>query len=108
MAYKRFRKLLPGGDFLDFSFQVEGGTVTELSVNYTANLDGRLVEVIRWDTNHGHVHVHRFWEDEAEQVEDLEDPKSPTRSYNRLLAEIEADLKRNGPSYRAKMQRRSR
>jgi hypothetical protein len=93
---------------LDFSFRVEEGVVTEMSVNYTADIEGMPTEVIRWDTNHGHVHVHRFWEDGPAQVQDLEDPARPARSYNALLTEIEEDLKRNGAAYRARMEKRSR
>lgn len=108
MAYKKFRKLLPRGDFLNFAFLVEEGIVKELSVNYTAEIGDGHVEVIRWDTNHGYVHVHRFWLDGPEQVEDLDDPKNPARSYNSLLTKIENDLKENGPAYREKTGRKLR
>lgn len=108
MAHHRFRKPLPGGDFLDFSFLVERGEVTELSVNYTALIDGRHQEVIRWDTNHGHLHVHRFWLGPAEQVEDLEDPGDPKKAYKAALTSIERELRLRHEDYRRKMERKDR
>lgn len=59
--------------------------------------------VVRYDTCHGHLHLHRYWIGGG-LARDLEDPRSPMRSYAARLDAAEKDLRQNWQGYRAKIE----
>lgn len=46
---------------IDVILKVESGSVTGFSVNLGYRRNDDYDDVIRYDTAHGYVHVHRFW-----------------------------------------------
>jgi len=59
------------GENVDVSIMKAGGRTSAFSVNYRTLVDGVWRDVIRYDTAHGRVHVHRFWRER--EVEDAGD-----------------------------------
>lgn len=92
-------------DFLDIHLVVERGSVIAFSLNYTSLIGGAYRVVCRYDTCHGHLHVHRRWLD-RDQPEDLEPPTAGKTSYNEKLRLAEDDLQQNWREYRARMELR--
>lgn len=81
-----------------------GGALVGFTANYRARTGGRWVEVVRYDTDHGHLHLHRFWRTGTHEVEELEAPGHPTDDYTDDLEEAERDLVENRRRYREKME----
>jgi len=46
---------------IDVILKVEAGTVVAFSVNLSYWEDDAHYDVIRYDTAHGYIHLHRFW-----------------------------------------------
>ena len=90
-------------DFLDVHLVIERRSVIGFSLNYTSVIGGEHRVVCRYDTCHGHLHVHRNWLDRGEP-EDLEDPAAGKSTYNEKLTLAERDLQENWRDYRAKME----
>ncbi len=93
-------------DRVDITVDVEHGTVVDFTANYRARIQGQWIEVLRYDTAHGHLHVHRFWRDPPHQIEELEDPSNPKGRYGLDLTQAEKDLVENWRSYRSLMETR--
>lgn len=85
--------------------EIDAGTILNFSVNYRAQIGGEWVEVVRYDTAHGHLHVHRNWK-EGDAITPLEDPEDPDPPYNEAFTKAEQDLKANWRTYRRKMARK--
>ena len=101
---KKWRTLLEGlHTFIDWEVHKNGGDVEFFSINYCAEIDGKPVEICRYDTCHGFLHVHRFWKPLPEQSQDLEDPKNPFPSYREAFVRAASDLKKNWKAYRNSM-----
>ena len=101
---KKWRTLLEGlHTFIDWEVHKDNGDVQFFSINYCAEINGRPVEVCRYDTCHGYLHVHRFWKPLDEQTEELEDRKNPFPSYREAFARAAEDLKENWETYRKRM-----
>ena len=47
---------------VDVVLRVEAGAVIGFSINLSVWIDDDYHDVIRYDTAHGYLHVHRFWE----------------------------------------------
>lgn len=86
--------------------EIEDGRVLGFSVNYRAQIGGDWVEVVRYDTDHGHLHKHENWKEAEQAITPLEDEDDPEPPYNEAFAEAEADLKANWQDYRRKMERK--
>lgn len=48
-------------DEVDVAIRKEDGKIIAFSVNYRTKIDDRWHDVMRYDTAHGMIHVHRFW-----------------------------------------------
>lgn len=94
-------------DFLDIHLVVERGSVIAFSLNYTSLIGGDYRVICRYDTCHGHLHVHRYWL-ERDHAEDLEDPAAGKSTYNDKLRLAERDLQQHWRDYRAKMELKTR
>ncbi len=64
-----------------------------------------VVPVVRYDTSHGHLHVHKYWLSEEREVKDMEDPDSPAIDYTTHLDEALDDLVENHHDYVARVKR---
>lgn len=53
------------GENVDVSIMKADGRTSAFGVNYRTLVDGVWRDVIRYDTAHGRVHVHRFWRERA-------------------------------------------
>ncbi len=101
---KKWRTLLEGlHTFIDWEVRKNGSEVEFFSINYCAEIDGMPVEICRYDTCHGFLHVHRFWKPLRQQTQDLEDPTAPFPSYREAFALAASDLKKNWKTYRNRM-----
>lgn len=100
---RRFQVRLTHEDVLDYDITIERGLVRAFSLNYRAPIGDAWVEVVRYDTEHGHLHVHRPWRG-RDRVETLENPQRPARAYNAALNEAEEDLYRNWERYRQRIE----
>jgi len=56
-----FKIRLTADDEVDVKINRENGRITGFSVNYRTRISGKWHNVIRYDTAHGMIHVHRFW-----------------------------------------------
>lgn len=72
-------------------------------LNYVATIDGEPVVVCRYDTCHGHLHVHHFWRTPPALV-DLEDPTRASYGYEHQLDLVQRDLAANWRAYRARLE----
>lgn len=103
---RAFEHYVTPDDRVDIRVKVESGDVVDFSANYRARIDDEWVEVVRYDTAHGHLHLHRFWRPEEDEVETL-DARSrdgATEDYGPELEEAEEDLVENWRSYRKQME----
>lgn len=95
-------------DFLDIRLFIERGRVVAFVLNYTAVIDGESREVVRYDTCHGRLHVHRAWLDGPASLVDLEAPGRRGADYKARLRTAEADLRRNWRKYRSQVELKER
>lgn len=106
---KELRRRLPldgDDDFLDVRLFIERGSVVGFVLNYTAMIAGQERVVARYDTCHGHLHLHRYWIRDG-SPKDLEDPRKGKLTYADQVAAAEKDLQENWREYRAKMELRA-
>lgn len=89
---------------MDLTLRIDGRELVGFVANYRAIIDDPWVEVARYDTCHGVLHVHRFWLPEESQILDLEDPFHRRKDYGEVLAIAENDLDSNWPEYRERME----
>lgn len=89
---------------LDVTLTLDRGEVRSFSVNYRALINEEWVEVVRYDTEHSGLHVHRFWLPKERQVKPIEKPRVPFDGYNEALNAAEKDLTDNWRSFRKKME----
>lgn len=69
-------------------------------MNYSARIEGQWNQVIRYDTHHGRLHVHRYWRPKGNQIEYLEKEGSQCKDYGHTYQQIKEDLKENWRRYR--------
>ena len=103
---KEIRRRIPldgETDLLDVRILVEKGRVVGFVLNYAAVIRGEERVVCRYDTCHGHLHVHRYWL-RGGAPQDLEPPGRAAPDYARMAGAAEADLAHNWRAYRAKME----
>jgi hypothetical protein len=93
-------------DRLEVAFIKERGKVTAFAIQYQAVIRGHWISVVRYDTNHGYLHRHRFWLEEDEQVDDREPRGKPSADYTVPFKTAYDDLSANWRSFRAHMTRK--
>lgn len=108
MTKKRWTLEFSDEDWLVVELNVVRGKVKGFVLNYVAHIGDRIHEVVRYDTDHGYLHVHRFWLDERHQTSDLEDPTHPSENYGAVFSKAAADLRVNWSQYRGRLARRLR
>lgn len=90
---------------------VERGKVVEFALSYSAFIGGCEVDVVRYDTCHGHLHVHRMWLDPPNDRVALESPwgakGGTTTDYTEAVEYAKNDLLANWRSYRSQMEMKS-
>lgn len=91
-------------DEVDFRIETERGTVQSFALNYRGRIQGRWREILRYDTAHGHLHVHRFWRRADRVIERLDDDV-PGPPYDRQLQLAHEDLRANWRSTRRAFER---
>lgn len=105
MATKRaFEHYITPADRIDVELEVHAGDVVAFTANYRARIAGRWLEVVRYDTAHGHLHIHRFWREAGDRIENIDDPSQPKGVYNAELDAAEDDLVQNWRTYRQQME----
>lgn len=87
-------------DVLDWEVRREKNLVTFFSINYRTVQHDRWLEVCRYDTCHGYLHIHRQWREPAEQVERLTAKPIAVRNYRVALAAAGRDLDKNWKRYK--------
>ena len=94
---KRLQIPLSLDDVLEVHLILEGSELKDFSVQYKAYISGKWERVIRYDTAHGYLHVHRAWrhEEDHETV-----PQVEGLPYAAVLPWIENDIKQNWARYR--------
>jgi len=94
-------------DEVDVTIRKEDGRIKEFGVNYRAKIGDKWHNVIRYDTAHGMIHVHKFWASpkiiplrartaagmKTAVIEAVKDIKSNWKTYRNCLVER---VKRNG------------
>lgn len=101
---RAFEHYITPDDRIDIELIVDQGAVVDFTANYRARIGGRWVEVVRYDTAHGHLHVHRFWRPEPDRIDTLEPPDNPADDYSAALDRAEEDLVENWRAYRNLME----
>ncbi len=101
---KEFQHYITNEDRIDMEFTLQRGTVVGFAVNYRAQIQGKWHEVYRYDTEHGTLHVHRFWRKPGAQKEDLKQPVVAAKDYGVALTTAEEDIKANWQTYRKRME----
>lgn len=97
---KRFQVTLSDEDQLDIELRIIRGRVEGFTINYRAVVQGSWREIVRYDTSHGHLHLHRFWLPAHERITPLEDPRRPKPPYDWALKHSEEDLISNWEVYK--------
>jgi hypothetical protein len=95
--HKRLQIPLSLDDVLEVHLVLDGSNLKGFSVQYKAYIEGKWRRVIRYDTAHGFLHVHRSWRNEKNhdtvpQVEGL--------PYSSVFPWVEKDIKQNWARYR--------
>jgi len=93
-------------DEVDVTIRKDDGRIKAFSVNYRTKINDRWHDVVRYDTAHGMVHVHRFWASpkviplkecadmKMAIIEATKDIKSNWAEYkNRLIEKVRRDGK---------------
>lgn len=80
-SHETFRVEFTPTDRLEVAFTKERGKVTAFSIQYQAVIRGNWQSVVRYDTNHGYLHRHRFWLDTDDQIDDQESRDDPATDY---------------------------
>jgi len=106
MTKKRWTLEFSDEDWLVVELNVVRGKVKGFVLNYVAHVGDRIREVVRYDTDHGHLHLHRFWMDERRQTLDLEDRERPSDDYGGVFSTAAADLRANWSQYRGRLKER--
>lgn len=83
-------------DILEVHLELEGRELKNFSIQYKAFIKGKWRAVIRYDTAHGHLHVHRGWR--GGEIEPL--PQLQGLPYKSSLPWVKDDLKKNWEKYR--------
>jgi hypothetical protein len=83
-------------DLLDVERTTEGGRLIHFSLNYRAWTRHGWKEVIRYDTHHGRLHIHRFWREKKDQVEHLEEKRKQdyTEDFHQAEQKIQTEWRR--------------
>lgn len=103
---KRFPYILTAEDIVDTEIEVRAGRVVGFAMNYRAHIRGIWREVLRYDTRHGALHVHRFWLPENTQVRKLTRTVDEPADYRDWFARLKADLDKNWKAYRRNLEGR--
>jgi len=94
---KRLQIPLSLDDVLEVHLTLDGSELKDFSIQYKAYINGKWRRVIRYDTAHGYLHVHRAWR----QEEDHDTvPQVDGLPYAAVLPWVEKDLKKNWARYR--------
>jgi hypothetical protein len=100
-----FRLTFTWEDEVDVVIRKDDGKIKSFSVNYRTRIDDKWCDVIRYDTAHGKIHVHKFWistkiialkgvtEMKTAVIDAVRDMKSNWSVYKNNLIE---KVKRNG------------
>ncbi len=83
---------------MDILIRKKNGRLVEFVMNYRAKIKGTWREVIRYDTHHEKLHVHRFWRASDKQIEILEESQS--EDYWPHFNEAFQDIDKNWHRYR--------
>lgn len=92
-------------DRLEVAFTKERGKVTAFSIQYQAAIRGEWRSVVRYDTNHGYLHRHRFWLDKDDQIDDREPRDAPATDYTTPFKIAYDELCSKWREFRANMMR---
>ena len=87
-------------DILEVHLELEGTDLVNFSIQYKAFIKGEWRQVIRYDTAHGHLHVHKAWK--GGKGEPL--PQLHGIPYKASLPWVKNDLKENWERYRKKVE----
>lgn len=89
MVTKTFTHVLSyeGNDILHERLEFKSNVLVKFSLNYTTTISGNDHEVIRFDTSHGYLHVHKFYQKPVHQYE-IKDKDISIRTVNELVDEI--------------------
>lgn len=101
---KAFSQPFTPDDILDVEMRVEKGAILDFKVNYRCQIDGKWHDVVRYDTEHGVLHVHRNYSQTGSSPVHASRPHGPTHDSTPDVARAEADLVRNWKRYRALME----
>ncbi len=104
--HETFRVEFTPTDRLEVAFTKEQGKVTAFSIQYQAVIRGEWVSVVRYDTNHGYLHRHRFWLAPDKQIDDREPRSQPARDYTIPFKTAYDELCANWRAFRANMKRK--
>ena len=70
------------------------------SINYRTLWGENWVEVCRYDTCHGFLHIHRFWRNPADQTDELPRSRIPVENYRAAFVAAADDLVANWHKYK--------
>ena len=104
--HETFRVEFTPADRLEVAFTKQRGKVTAFSIQYQAIIRGQWVSVVRYDTNHGYLHRHRFWLPPNEQIDDRDPRKQPAADYTIPFKTAYDELSANWRTFRASMTRK--
>jgi hypothetical protein len=104
--HENFRVDFTPTDRLEVTFTKTRGKAKAFSIQYQAVIRGRWTPVVRYDTNHGYLHRHRFWLDADKQIDDQEPRGEPSADYTIPFKTAYDELSANWRTFRANMMRK--
>lgn len=105
MRTERF--LVPVGQDLVIRVELrkQAGRLAGFVCQLEADDGAQVVPVVRYDTSHGRLHVHKFWLPDEKAMKDLEDPDDAATDYTAHLDQALEDLVDHHGTYVARMKR---
>ena len=105
MGVERF--LVPVGQDLVIRVELrkKSGRLAGFVCQLEADDGEDVVPVVRYDTSHGYLHVHKYWLSEEREVKDMEDRNHPATDYTTQLDEALDNLVEHHVDYVARMKR---
>jgi hypothetical protein len=85
---ERHTEFLSADDIIDVRRDLDGKDMTGFSLNLRSFIDGRWVELARFATDHGRLHLHRHGTVGARELEGGPPPEDRTLQYEKCRRRI--------------------
>src|SRR5688572_30070732 len=100
---KRYVLQLSDEDEVHVMMRIERRRLVAFALNLRTLVGDTWREVVRYDTAHGRLHVHRFWLPPSSRVTALETPTRGRKDYTTAFRDARKDLEQNWQQHRGRI-----